>query len=67
MKWKGKSHLHCSWVRHDDVLKVARRSAGLNMRFRHYQRSVYDMPQVSCQKLALQQIKYAGSGDPFKL
>lgn len=47
VKWKGKSHLHCSWIRHDDVLKVARRSAGLNMRFRNYQRSVYGMPQVS--------------------
>ena len=47
VKWKGKSYLHCSWVRHDDVLKVARLSAGLNMRFRNYQRSVYGMPQVS--------------------
>ena len=47
VKWKRKSYLHCSWVRHDNVLKVARRSAGLNMRFRNYQRSVYGMPQVS--------------------
>lgn len=54
VKWKGKSYLHCSWVRHDDVLKVARRLAGLNMRFRHYQRSVYGMPQVIHHKLALQ-------------
>ena len=47
VKWKGKSFLHCSWVRHDDVLKVARLSPGLNMRFKNYQRSVYGMPQVS--------------------
>ena len=47
VKWKGKSYLHCSWVRHDDVLKVARHSAGLNQRFRNYQRSIYGMPQVS--------------------
>lgn len=46
VKWKGKSYLHCSWVRHDDVLKVARHSAGLNLRFRNYQRSVYGMTQV---------------------
>lgn len=47
VKWKGKSFLHCSWVRHDDVLKVASRVPGLNMRFKHYQRSVYGMPEVS--------------------
>lgn len=51
VKWKGKSYLHCSWVRHDDVLKVARHSAGLNQRFRNYQRSVYGMPQVSHRSL----------------
>ncbi len=46
VKWKGKSFIHCSWVKHDDVVKVAKTSSGLNMRFRHYQRSVYGMPQV---------------------
>ncbi|KAA6426343.1 MAG: CHD3-type chromatin-remodeling factor PICKLE-like, partial [Trebouxia sp. A1-2] len=47
VKWKGKSFIHCSWVKHDDVVKVAKYSAGLNMRFKHYQRSVYGMPQVA--------------------
>ena len=46
VKWKGKSFIHCSWVKHDDVVKVAKYSAGLNMRFKYYQRSVYGMPQV---------------------
>jgi len=46
VKWKGKSFIHCSWVKHDDVVKVAKYSTGLNMRFKHYQRSVYGMPQV---------------------
>ncbi len=46
VKWKRKSFIHCSWVKHDDVVKVAKYSAGLNMRFKHYQRSVYGMPQV---------------------
>ncbi|KAL0033469.1 hypothetical protein WJX77_010766 [Trebouxia sp. C0004] len=47
VKWKGKAFIHCSWVKHDDVAKVAKYSAGLNMRFKHYQRSVYGMPQVA--------------------
>ncbi|KAL0051035.1 hypothetical protein WJX82_000961 [Trebouxia sp. C0006] len=47
VKWKGKSFIHCSWAKHDDVVKVAKYSAGLNMRFKYYQRSVYGMPQVA--------------------
>ena len=46
VKWKNKSYIHCSWVKHDDVVKAAKVATGLNMRFKHYQRSVYDMPQV---------------------
>ena len=54
VKWKGKSFLHCSWVRHDDVVKVARLSAGLNMRLKNYQRSVYGVPQVGlCPRIYL--------------
>ena len=47
VKWKGKSYIHCSWVKHDDIVKVAKHSSGLNMRFKYYQRSVYGMPQVA--------------------
>ena len=46
VKWKNKSYIHCSWVKHDDVVTVAKVSNGLNLRFKHYQRSVYGMPQV---------------------
>ena len=46
VKWKNKSYIHCSWVKHDDVVKVAKVATGLNMRFKHYQRSIHGMPQV---------------------
>ena len=46
VKWKNKSYIHCSWVEHDNVVRVAKVSNGLNLRFKHYQRSVYGMPQV---------------------
>ena len=66
VKWKGKSYLHCCWVRHDDVLKVARHSAGLNMRFRNYQRSVDGMPQVSHRRLPCHLLRTWDQRDLFQ-
>ena len=62
VKWKGKSFIHCSWVKHDDVVKVAGHSTGLNMRFKHYQRSVYGMPEVTHHSLSIHQACSAHTG-----
>lgn len=39
VKWKGKSYMHCTWVRHDDVAKLAKQSTGLKSRMRHFLQS----------------------------
>ena len=36
VKWKGRSHMHCTWVRHEDVVKMGQRSTGLKSRLRHF-------------------------------
>lgn len=36
VKWKGKSYMHCTWVRHDDVVKMGKQSTGLKSRLRHF-------------------------------
>lgn len=39
VKWKGRSHMHCTWVRHDDVVRMGQRSTGLKSRLRHFLQS----------------------------
>lgn len=36
VKWKDKSYMHCTWVRHDDVIKMGQKSSGLKSRLRHF-------------------------------
>ena len=39
VKWKGQSHMHSTWVRHDDVVRMSQQSTGLKSRLRHFLQS----------------------------
>ncbi|KAL2624235.1 hypothetical protein R1flu_008480 [Riccia fluitans] len=47
VKWKGKSYLHCTWVKQEDLEKAMKMFPGIRMKLNHFQRHLETAKKLS--------------------
>ncbi|KAL3680801.1 hypothetical protein R1sor_023757 [Riccia sorocarpa] len=47
VKWKGKSYLHCSWVKQEELEKAMKTFPGIRMKLNHFQRQLEAAKKMS--------------------